>query len=83
MITRVKITGLEPQTIDRIDKKLGSKAWRFDIHETHSGVYDVDVASECELFYATALYVQYPLVLTMGDLRARLKADEYNQIIGT
>lgn len=83
MITRVKITGLSPQTIDRIDRTLGTKKWRFDIHATYTDIYDVDVAIECEVLFATARYVQYPIVLSMGDLVAQLKADEYNQIIGT
>ena len=83
MITRVKISGLDPQTIDRIDKKFGTRSWRFDVHETYAGIFDVDVAVECEVLYVTAKYAQYPIVLSMGDNTAQLKADEYNQIIGT
>ena len=83
LITRVKLSGLEPETIDRIDTTLGTKTWRFDTRETYSGVYDVDIASDCDILYSTAKYVKYPVVLSMGDNMAQLKADEYNQIIGT
>lgn len=83
MITRVKITGLEPQTIDRIDKKLGTKTWRFDIHEPYTGVYDVEVANCCDVLYASNSDAKYTIVLCVGELTTGLERKEFNQIIGT
>lgn len=81
MITRVLISGLSKESIDRIDRALGGAGWRFDIRENGESVYDVDVNSNYDVLYVSNESARFAVVICIGELMAGLKRDEFNSII--
>ena len=81
MITRVLISGLSKETIDRTDRALGGAGWRFDIRENGESVYDVDVNPNYDVLYVSDESARFAVVICVGELMAGLKRDEFNSII--
>lgn len=81
MITRVLISGLSKETVDRIDRALGGAAWRFDIRENGEKVYDVDVNPKYDVLYVSNESATNAIVIAVGDLMAGIRRDEFNSII--
>ena len=81
MITRVLLTGLDAETIVRLDRVLGGASWRFDIRPNGKRLYDVDVANNCDVMYVSSDEARNALVLSVGDMCAGLKRTEFNSIM--
>ena len=81
MITRVLISGLDGETVARIDRVLGGTGWRFDIRPNGKRLFDVDVANNCDVMYVSSIEARNALVLSVGEMCAGLKRDEFSSII--
>lgn len=79
MITRVLISGLSKETVDRIDRALGGAGWRFDIRK--NGLYDVDVNPNYDVLYVSNENAVNAIVIGAGELTAGIKRNEFNSII--
>ena len=81
MITRVCISGLAVDKIEYLDRVLGGTSWRFDTRKNGDDVYDVDISNKCDVLYVSNDTATNAIVLSVGDLTAGIKRNEFNSII--
>lgn len=81
MLTRVCIYGLAADKVEHIDRVLGGTSWRYDIYKNNENMYDVDVSEKCDVLYVSNDTATNAIVISVGDLTAGIKRNEFHEIL--
>ena len=81
MLTRVCIYALTADKVEHIDRVLGGTSWRYGIYKNNENLYDVDVSEKCDVLYVSNDTATNAIVLSIGNLTAGIKRNEFNSIL--
>lgn len=81
MLTRVCIYGLAADKVEHIDRVLGGTSWRYGIYKNNENLYDVDVSEKCDVLYVSNDTATNAVVLSVGELTAGIKRNEFNSML--
>lgn len=81
MLTRVCIYGLAADKVEHIDRVLGGTSWRYSIYKNNENLYDVDVSEKCDVLYVSNDTATNAVVLSVGELTAGIKRNEFNSML--